>query len=114
MKLVLDTHVLLWWVGPKEKLSRGQSRPLSRASAENPVLVSEISLWEIAMLHKSGRVSSTLPLREWLEALVAPPLVVRCGISPAVAALPDFPAWWSPRHSPTRELPACPNGWNPA
>ena len=45
------------------------------------------------MLHSRGRIRLKIPLREWLEAAVAPPLVRRCGISPAVAAelaaLPD-------------------------
>lgn len=86
MKLLLDTHILLWWLGPREKLSRGQSRLLSGASASHPVLVSDITLWEISLLHKSGKVTSIQPLRDWLEALVAPPLVARCGISPAIAA----------------------------
>ena len=38
------------------------------------------------MLHGLGRIRLTIPLREWLEKAVAPPLVRRIGISPAVAA----------------------------
>ena len=45
------------------------------------------------MLHWLGRIRLTMPLREWLDKAVAPPLVRRQGISPAiaseVAALPD-------------------------
>ena len=45
------------------------------------------------MLQGLGRIRLALPLREWLERAVAPPLVCRQGISPAiaaeVAALPD-------------------------
>lgn len=33
-----------------------------------------------------GRIQLAVPLREWLEKAVAPPLVRRQGISPAVAA----------------------------
>jgi PIN domain nuclease of toxin-antitoxin system len=33
-----------------------------------------------------GRITLHLPLRDWLEAAAAPPLVQRLGISPAVAA----------------------------
>ena len=48
------------------------------------------------MLASLGRIRLALPLREWLDKAVAPPLVRRQGISPAVAtevaALPDsFP-----------------------
>ncbi len=38
------------------------------------------------MLHGLGRIRLTIPLRERLEKAVAPPLVRRIGISPAVAA----------------------------
>ena len=55
--------------------------------------MSDISLWEVAMLHSLDRIRLALPLREWLSKAVAPPLVRRQGISPAiateVAALPD-------------------------
>ena len=37
-------------------------------------------------MHSLGRIRLSLPLRDWLEAAVAPPLVRRCGISPAIAA----------------------------
>ena len=58
-----------------------------------PLLVSDISIWEVATLHSSGRIRLSLPLREWLDKAVAPPLGRRHGISPAIAAelarLPD-------------------------
>jgi PIN domain nuclease of toxin-antitoxin system len=56
------------------------------------VLVSDISLWEIATLVSLGRLALDRPLREWLERAAAPPLVRRVGISPAVAAaVADLP-----------------------
>ena len=61
-------------------------RVLDRADASKPLLVSDISLWEIAVLHDRGRVRLQLPLRDWLDRAVAPPVVERAGISPAVAA----------------------------
>jgi PIN domain nuclease of toxin-antitoxin system len=59
---------------------------LRGASAENPLWVSDISLWEVATLLELGRIRLRLPLRDWLDRATAPPLVQRCGISPAVAA----------------------------
>lgn len=93
MNTLLDTHILLWWHGDRGRLSGNQQDVVAGASAEAPLLVSDISLWEVAMLHGLGRIGLTIPLREWLEKAVAPPLVRRIGISPAVAAelatLPD-------------------------
>lgn len=94
MKFILDTHVLVYWLGTEQRLSVEQKEVLGQASPENPLWVSDITLWEIATLHQLKRISLPLPLRDWLEAATAPPLMQRVGISPAVAAavanLPPF------------------------
>jgi PIN domain nuclease of toxin-antitoxin system len=93
VKALLDTHVLLWWFDRVPRLSDSQLRVLHQADEENPLLVADITLWEIATLSNLGRVRLELPLREWLEEATAPPLVQRLPITPAVAAevaaLPD-------------------------
>lgn len=93
MTAILDTHVLIWWLDGSDRLSRAQREVVATADADSPLLVSDISLWEVATLYSLGRIQLALPLREWLEKAVAPPLVRRQGISPAVAAelasLPD-------------------------
>ena len=93
MKALLDTHVLIWWLNDRKRLSLGQREVVGSVRPEEPLLVSDISLWEVATLHGLGRIRLALPLREWLDKAVAPPLVQRHGISPAiaaeVAALPD-------------------------
>ena len=85
-KVLLDTHVLLWWFGDGGDLSRKQRRILDGARPDAPLLVSDISLFEIALLHQRGRIRLDMALREWLERATAAPLVSRCSISPAVAA----------------------------
>jgi PIN domain nuclease of toxin-antitoxin system len=93
LKALLDTHVLLWWLSSVPRLSPQQEEVLRGASEEEPLWVSDITLWEIATLSSLGRIKLHLPLREWLEQATAPPLVQRLPISPAVAAevaaLPD-------------------------
>jgi PIN domain nuclease of toxin-antitoxin system len=93
MRALLDTHILVLWVSSPELLSPAQRHALDAASGAFPVMVSDISLWEIATLVSLGRLALDRPLREWLERAAAPPLVRRLGISPAVAAavadLPD-------------------------
>ncbi len=93
MKALLDTHILLWWLGENSRLSPEQRQALEKANEENPLLVSDITLWEIATLASLGRIKLHLPLREWLEQAAAPPLVRLLPITPAVAAevaaLPD-------------------------
>lgn len=93
MTALLDTHVLIWWLQGDGPVSSAQQRVLDAADGDSPLRVSDISLWEIATLHSLNRIRLTLPLRDWLEKAVAPPLVRRHGISPAIAgamaALPD-------------------------
>ena len=93
MRALLDTHVLLWWLDAPDRLSPSQRAVVAAASSASPLLVSHISLWEVATLHSLGRIGLTVPLREWLDKATAAPLVRRQGISPAIAAalatLPD-------------------------
>ncbi|WP_419861794.1 type II toxin-antitoxin system VapC family toxin [Candidatus Palauibacter sp.] len=93
MTALLDTHILIWWLNDVSRLSPEQREVIESASADSPLLVSDISLWEVATLYDLGRIRLTVPLREWLAKAVAPPLVRRQGISPAIAtelaALPD-------------------------
>lgn len=93
MTALLDTHILIWWLNDVSPLSPEQRGVIESASADSPLLVSDISLWEVAALYDLGRIRLTVPLREWLDKAVAPPLVRRQGISPAIAAelaaLPD-------------------------
>ena len=93
MTALLDTHVLIWWLNDRSRLSPDQQEAVGSANAESPLLVSDISLWEVATLYSLGRIRLAVPLREWLDKATAPPLVRRHGISPAIAAelaaLPD-------------------------
>ena len=93
MRVLLDTHVWWWWVTGEPGLSTAQKRVLAKASPDDPLELSDVSLWEVATLVSLGRLAVTMPLRDWLDAASAPPLVQRRAISPAVAAevasLPD-------------------------
>jgi PIN domain nuclease of toxin-antitoxin system len=53
MKLLLDTHLLLWAAGVPERLS-GTARALLEA-ADNELFFSAASLWEIAIKRGLGR-----------------------------------------------------------
>lgn len=86
MTALLDTHVLIQWLEGGSRLTPAQRDVLAASSADAPVLVSDISLWEIANLASLGRIDLDRPLRDWLEAAVAPPRVQRVSISPSVAS----------------------------
>ncbi len=54
MRLLLDTHTLLWWLDGDRRLSRKAKALLS--NAENDVLVSAASAWEIATKARLGKL----------------------------------------------------------
>ena len=85
MIALLDTHILLWWFEDLKRLSTAQRRVLKKASDTKALGVSDVSLWEIALLSERGRVRLALPLDAWLSRATAAPLVERCGMSPAIA-----------------------------
>lgn len=63
--MLLDTHIYLWLLLTPEKLTAREQRAMDGA----PLLhVSTVSLWEIATLHRLGRIEAPL------EELVRVPL----------------------------------------
>lgn len=63
MKYLLDTHILIWWLEGGTRLSANQKAALNTVSPTQPLLVSDISLWEIGTLVELGRIKFSLPLR---------------------------------------------------
>jgi len=55
MRLLLDTHALLWWLADDLALSRAARRLIGHAN--NDVLVSAVSAWEIATKVRLGKLS---------------------------------------------------------
>ena len=54
MRVLLDTHALLWWLADSRRLSE-RARAAIRNEA-NDVVVSAVSAWEIATKHRLGRL----------------------------------------------------------
>ena len=54
MKLLLDTHVLLWWLNDSAELSDRLKSLI--ADPENLVYVSAVSLWEIVIKESLGKL----------------------------------------------------------
>lgn len=66
MKLLLDTHALLWWREGSRKLG-----PRTRAIIETEaasVHVSAASAWELAIKYRLGKLKTREPIDRWLPA----------------------------------------------
>jgi len=59
MKVLLDTHALVWWMSDAPKLSKRASSILANTS--NTILVSAASAWELAIKVNLGKLDA-LPL----------------------------------------------------
>lgn len=58
MRLLLDTHALLWWLNDDGKLGKHARQLIG--DPENDVLVSIVSLWEIAVKLRVGKLEANL------------------------------------------------------
>lgn len=66
--IILDTHVLVWWVNgsglPSSKASKAIQETLAQ---KREVVISSITAWEIAMLIKKGRLILSMDVESWLN-----------------------------------------------
>jgi len=73
--IVLDTHVWLWWISNPENLSDCASQAIDNAVAENGIVISSISTWEIALLVDKGRLDISVDVRDWVRKTESLPFV---------------------------------------
>jgi PIN domain nuclease of toxin-antitoxin system len=69
MQVLLDTHVLLWWLVGDEALSTIARSII--ADADNETFVSAASAWEISIKYKQGRLPTAARLVTDLEGTLA-------------------------------------------
>ena len=69
MRLLLDTHALLWWVIDDERLSQTARRAI--ADDENDVLISAASAWEITTKHRIGKLPAAAALADDMVGKIA-------------------------------------------
>lgn len=84
MTLLLDTHTLLWWKGDPRRLSREARRQIGRARS---LLVSSISLWEVATLLRRGRIRLDRELDIWVDDLLSEGELAVAALTPPAAVM---------------------------
>ena len=69
MKLLLDTHAVIWWVDQDHLPS-----PVAHSAIGDPaneILLSAATIWEIAIKVGLAKLTLSLPYRQWLEQTMA-------------------------------------------
>ena len=65
MRILLDTHILLWWDADPNRLSE-TAADLCRDRA-NTLVVSHVSVWEMQIKRQLGKLDVRLPLADLLD-----------------------------------------------
>jgi PIN domain nuclease of toxin-antitoxin system len=68
LRLLLDTHALLWWLAGDEQLSSSARKAI--ADVANDVLVSAASAWEITTKHRLGKLPGVGAIVADLDAAI--------------------------------------------
>lgn len=85
--ILLDTHVLVWWLTESPGLSNAAKRAIRRHSGPGEIVVSAISVLEIATAARRGRLQFTVPVEQWLSDMRCIPQLRLEPISADIAAL---------------------------
>lgn len=92
MKLLLDTHVVLWLLGDVTRLSAQAKSAI--ANPENLVYVSAASVWEMAIKQSIGKLKLPGPVSTWLHSELTArdvrTLPIDFAAAAAVASLPPI------------------------
>ena len=86
MRLLVDTHVLLWWLADDPSL--GDEARESISASDSSVFVSAASAWEIAIKQALGKLDAPSDLGRQIELNRFVPLPITVHHAYAAGALP--------------------------
>jgi PIN domain nuclease of toxin-antitoxin system len=94
LRLLLDTHVLIWWLGDSQRLSSTARAAI--ASQGNDLFVSACAAYEIAYKQQSGRLpplSEHLPRQLHREGIIVLSISLEHALAAAVLPGPHRDPW---------------------
>jgi PIN domain nuclease of toxin-antitoxin system len=80
--IVLDTHVFVWWVANRAKVSAKARRAVEKDAKR---VIADVTLWEIAKLTSLGRLTLDRDVHLWLDQALGETGVEIVGIDAAIA-----------------------------
>lgn len=93
---LLDTHAWVWFVAEPRRLSPRARRHIDRELRGGPLMVSSMSVWEVAMLSERGRLALTIGVADWVAHCEALPFLSFVPVSNRIALesvrLPGLPS----------------------
>lgn len=86
-RLLLDTHVVLWWLADDPELSDELKETIDE---EVDVFVSAATVWEVAIKQQIGKITAPMDLPERIRDSELPNLAITAGHAIAAARLPPI------------------------
>ena len=83
--IVLDTHAWIWFASNPEILSRKAKKAVDLAVRKKSVLVSSISVWEVALLVKKKRLELSMDVADWIAKSENLPFIQFIPVSNSIA-----------------------------
>ena len=83
-ELLMDTHIFLWLMLKDSNLSKAEIELINQSAKTNSLYISAISLWEIALLEKRGRINLYQQPLKWIEEALDFPGINLAELSPAI------------------------------
>lgn len=83
--MVLDTHVLIWFIEGDAKLGRAACDHIDMALQGNEALIPAICVWEVAWLAHRERIALSLDTRVWIDLVLRTASFRLVPLEPAIA-----------------------------
>ncbi len=83
--IVLDTHAWIWFTSKPEALSKKAQKAVDAAVKEKNVLVSSISVWEVALLVNKKRLKLSMDVTDWIAKSENLPFIQFIPVSNSIA-----------------------------
>jgi len=85
--ILLDTCAIIWDALDQTKLTDKAKAAIAKADEHNTLIISDISIWEISMLIKRGRIEIDTTAASFLNLFLESRNVSIVSISPEIAEL---------------------------
>lgn len=81
-RLLLDTHVWLWLaLGAPKRIPPAALKVIEESAQSSGLMVSIVSVWELALLVGRSRIVLPQPLGDWISLALSRPEIMLVGLS---------------------------------
>jgi PIN domain nuclease of toxin-antitoxin system len=83
--ILMDTCAIIWDALDPKQLSAKAKKAINKADENNALIISDISLWEISMLSKKGRIQISTTPAHFINLFLQSRNISVVSISPEIA-----------------------------